>query len=264
VTGSRGYVQLADTADNGVTGGNYRGTLELSGGAGVSVVNVLGLDSYVRGVVPGEMPPSWLPEALKAQAVAARTYALVSDSGAGIFDVYSDTRSQMYKGMSAEVPSTDAAVRATANQIVTYRGQPITTYFFSTSGGKTESVQNVFYGAAPAPYLHGVKDPYDKGSPRHRWTLGPYTRAQITAKFGSLCSGSFRSLKVRRHGYSPRIVSADVVCSGGTVRTTGSALRARLGLYDSWFRVVRSGGSAQRGKATGDVFGSLIAPPFSG
>src|SRR3954452_12722108 len=230
------YVRLRGTALNGVTSGRYRGALELRGGGGLSVVNALGLDAYVRGVVPGEMPSSWLPEALKAQAVAARTYGLASDRGS-FFDVYPDTRSQMYQGRDYETLSTNAAVRATRRNVVTYDGALIMTYFFSTSGGRTESVQNSFIGAAPEPYLRGVKDPYDKIAPRHRWKFGPYTRRAISARLGSLCRGSFRRLRVRKHGYSPRIVSADVVCSRGTVRTTGPTLRSTLGVYDSWLSI---------------------------
>src|SRR5437763_5943228 len=105
-------------------------------------VNAVDLDGYVKGVVPGEVPASWPPEALKAQAVAARTYALTTDAGGSLFDQYADTRSQVYGGISAETPATNVAVRDTAGQIVTYRGRPATTYFFSTSGGKTENVQN--------------------------------------------------------------------------------------------------------------------------
>jgi stage II sporulation protein D len=240
VRSSLGYTRLGGTAINGVRSGRYRGALELRGGSGVTVVNALSVDSYLRGVVPGEMPSSWLPEALKAQAVAARTYALVSDRGGAVFDVYPDTRSQVYKGMDSEVASTSAAVRDTSRHVVTYDGELITTYFFSTSGGKTENVENIF-GGSSAPYLRGVKDPYDRISPRHRWRLGPYSRRTISAKLGSYCRGSFRRLKVRRRGYSPRIVSADVVCSGGRVRVTGPQLRARLGTYDSWLSIKRVG-----------------------
>jgi stage II sporulation protein D len=235
-------VQLGGPTLNGLTSGNYRGALELTpDSGGVTAVNALGLDAYVQGVVPGEMPSGWVPEALKAQAVAARTYALTTDAGGVLFDQYPDTRSQMYKGMSGEVASTNAAVRATRNQVVTYHGQLATTYFFSTSGGHTENVENVWYGSKPVPYLRGVNDPYDRIAPRHRWQIGPFTRRALGARLGGYCKGSFRALKVRRHGVSPRVVSADVVCSRGTARASGVQLRSRLGLYDTWFRVVRSG-----------------------
>src|SRR3954471_17623203 len=108
--------------------GAYRGALELRpAGSGMNVINALGLESYVRGVVSAESPSAWPAEALKAQAVAARTYAITSRAGSisDGFDQYADTRSQMYKGVAAERPSTDAAVAATAGQVVTYAGQPV-------------------------------------------------------------------------------------------------------------------------------------------
>ena len=252
--GPGGYTQL---------GTSWRGAMELrsNGRGGVIAVNVLPLDSYVQGVVPGEMPSSWMPEALKVQAVAARSYALATDAGGPLFDQYADTRSQAYHGMSAETPSTNAAVAATAGQVVESGGAIATTFYFSTSGGRTENVENVFYGSAPSPYLRSVRDPYDGGSPRHRWQFR-YSRSALSARFGSLCRGRFKSLKIVSHGVSPRIVAADVVCTGGRVRTTGSALRARLGLYDNWFRIVRASSSAGRGKEAFDVpaVGELVRP----
>jgi stage II sporulation protein D len=255
ITSSRGYVRLGGTAMNGLTSGNYRGALELRPGTsgGVTAVNALSLDQYVMGVVPGEMPSSWHPEALKAQSVAARSYALATDRGGSVFDQYPDTRSQVYRGMSGEASTTNDAVRATPNEVVAYNGQVVATFFFSTSGGHTENIENV-WGGSPVPYLKGVDDPYDSISPRHRWRIGPLSRRSITARFGSLCRGSFRALKVRDRGVSPRIVSADVICSGGTTRATGAQLRTALGLYDSWFRVVRNGSAeAKRSKAFGPV-----------
>jgi stage II sporulation protein D len=237
VRGAHGHVVLGGTSLNGVTGGAYRGSIELRASGGrVTAVNLAGLDAYLRGVVPGEMPYTWAAEALQAQAVAARTYALGTDAGGAVFDQYPDTRSQVYKGMSAEQASTNTAVSATSGEVVTYMGALATTYYFSTSGGQTESVENVFYGSPPIPYLVSVDDPYDDASPRHRWTFR-FSGAQMKAKLGSLCRGSFRAIKVRQTGVSPRVVAADVVCSGATVRTTGTTLRFRLGLYDTWFRV---------------------------
>jgi stage II sporulation protein D len=251
-----GYLRL-----NGV--GTYRGTLELRPGTagGVTAVNALSLDQYVQGVVPVEMPSNWLPEALKAQAVAARTYALTTDAGGTVFDQFADTRSQVYSGVTGETAPTNAAVRATANQIVTYNGRAIVTYFFSTSGGHTEDVQNVFYGALAVPYLKGVDDPYDAIAPRHRWQFGPYSRKQVKSKLGGLCSGSFKSVKVLQRGSSPRVVSADVVCSGGTRQASGASIRSAAGLYDTWFNFVRVDASAaKRPKVFGKALGALLFP----
>ena len=108
------------------------------------------LETYIRGVVANEMSPSWPLAALEAQAIASRTYALTAHSGNGAFDVYSDTRSQVYRGRSSETPQSNLAVKATAGQIVTYAGQPAITYFFASSGGMTESIQYGFPGSAPS------------------------------------------------------------------------------------------------------------------
>ena len=201
-------------------------------------INVVGLDDYVQGVVPGEMVSSWPAEALKAQAVAARSYALATDAGGSVFDQFADTRSQVYAGMNAETPATNAAVRATAGQVATFAGQVATTYFFSTSGGKTENVENVFYGSTLEPYLRGVADPFDKISPRHRWQFR-LSQSRIQSKLGSLCAGRFRGIKVLKHGVSPRIVSANVVCSKGTRRANGVQLERALGTFDTWFAVTK-------------------------
>jgi stage II sporulation protein D len=234
-TSSSGLLRLNGRAMNGVSGGHYRDTLEFrpSPLSGLAVVNVASLDDYVKGVVPGEMPPSWAAAALQSQAVAARSYALATDAGGPVFDQYPDTRSQVYKGADAETPSTNAAVQATAGQIVSYQGHVATTYYFSTSGGQTESVQNVFYGAAPEPYLVGVKDPYDNISPKHRWQIRT-TTARLQSRLGSLVKGKFRGIKVLKHGVSPRIVWAAVVGSRGSTRVRGTTLKARLGLDDTW------------------------------
>src|SRR5205823_3809537 len=111
-------------------------------------VRQLPLETYVRGVVAAEMPASWPAAALEAQAVASRTYALTAHAGGSRFDVYADTRSQVYRGVAAQTPQTDAAVAATADQVVTYAGRLVITYFFAGSGGRTESVENGFPGSA--------------------------------------------------------------------------------------------------------------------
>jgi stage II sporulation protein D len=244
LTGPRGYTRI---------GRPYRGAMELRPNrGGVMAINVVSLDAYVQGVIPGEMPSTWLPEALKVQAVAARSYALASDAGGPLFDQYADTRSQVYGGMAAERSTTNAAARATARQVVLYRGAVATTYYSSTSGGHTENIENVFYGAAPSPYLKGVKDPYDGASPRHKWQLR-FTPAQIQARLGRLCRGRFRAIKIVKRGVSPRVVKADVVCSRGRVRTTGAALRSALGLYDTWFTVTRASSGAAKSSADVNV-----------
>ena len=236
VKSATGAIRLIGGADNGVGSGAYRGGLELRGGSshGLMAVNTVDLDGYVKGVVPGEVPASWPAEALKAQAVAARTYALATDAGGSSFDQYSDTRSQMYKGLDSEVAASNAAVDGTSGQVVLYNGRLAITYFFSTSGGKTEDVQNVFYGTPPEPYLKSVSDPYDGIAPRHHWKF-TFTRRQLESKLHGLVKGHFKTIKVTKRGVSPRVVSAQVVGTKGSSQTDGVTLRSRLGLYDTWF-----------------------------
>jgi stage II sporulation protein D len=138
----------------------YRGRLEVFANTRgtLTVVNVVPLEDYVRGVVPNELSPGGWPEleALKAQAVAARTYA-VSNLGrfaAMGFDLTPDTRSQVYGGLSTEHPLTDRAVRETRGRIATYKGVPINALYTSTCGGRTEDAENIF-GGPPVPYLRG-------------------------------------------------------------------------------------------------------------
>jgi stage II sporulation protein D len=216
-------------------GKGYRGVLELAPGlfGGVSVIDAVGLDDYLQGVVPAESPASWPQAALQAQAIAARTYAITTSRG-GTFDQYADTRSQMYLGVSVETPATNQAVAATRGQVVTYQGQPVVTYFFSTSGGRTENVENTPLGTEPKPWLKSVDDPYDGVSPRHRWTPVTTTPAKIGKQLRGLYQGSFRGIKVLQRGASPRIMRAQVIGSRGSSETDGATLRAKLGLFDTW------------------------------
>lgn len=229
-------VKLLGTASNGVPNGTYRGWLELRpAGSRVNAINAVGLEQYVAGVVANEAIPSWPAEALAAQAVAARTYAITTSHAADDgWDQYADTRSQVYRGVIGENANTNEAVNATAGQIVTYDGAPITTYFFSTSGGQTESVQNAWPGATPEPYLVSVDDPYDDVSPYHRWGPIRIPLATAAAKLGALVKGRFKGIKVVQRGASPRIVKALVVGTGGTTAVTGTQLQQRFALRDTW------------------------------
>ena len=214
--------------------GRYRGSLiaKLVGGS-LYVINRVSLENYVEGVIPNEMPASWASQALRVQAVAARSYALSTDSGTNVFDVYDDTRSQVYGDLSTEQSASNAAARATAGQVVEYHGNVITAYFFSTSGGHTENIENSFVGASPVPYLKGVPDRYDGISPVHSWKV-PLSTRTVSSRLGGLFSGKLRRIRVIRRGVSPRIVYAKVIGSAGSTRVTGATLRDRLGLMDTW------------------------------
>jgi stage II sporulation protein D len=236
---SRGAVALEGS-------GSYRGALELRPAqfGGLNAINAVGLEDYVRGVVSLESPSSWPIEALKAQAVAARTYALTTSKNGAGWDHYPDTRSQMYGGVSAETVPTDRAVAGTSREVVTYDGKPVTTYFFSTSGGRTENVEYGFPGGEPKPWLKSVDDPHDDVSPKHRWSKR-LSMGEASAKLGDLVKGSLREIRVTKRGVSPRIVSAEVVGTGGRTTVSGPTLRARFGLDDSWAYFTVSGARAR-------------------
>lgn len=195
-------------------------------------VRRIALETYVRGVVTAEVSTNWAMAALEAQAVASRTYAITAHAGGTKFDVYPDDRSQMYLGKAAETTRTNAAVEATAGQIVTYGGQPAITYFFAGSGGHTENVQDAFLGSAPQPWLVGVADPYDAG-PLHRWTL-TMSLSSAAMRLKGIVKGSLKGIEVVKRGSSPRIVEAYVLGSKGRTQISGPELAARLGLYDTW------------------------------
>jgi SpoIID/LytB domain protein len=208
------------------------------------------------------MPFDWLPEALKAQAVVARSYALATRRS-GAFDLYPDTRSQVYLGVEHEKPSTNAAVSATAGQVVLYQGLVAKTYFFSTSGGRTASAEDVW--GEPVPYLVSVPDPYDTISPHHDWGPFVFTGAKL-AKALKLKGQSVVDLQPEVNS-SGRIKVLDVVGTKSTVAVPGADVRKKLGLRSTWFSVgvlsltaptqpITFGG---RGKLTGVARGMATA-----
>lgn len=223
--------------------GAYRGALVVvptSSGRTLNVINSLSIDKYVRGVIAGEMPSSWPIEALKVQAVAARSYALAGRIDGNGFDLYDDTRSQVYDGIEGEARSTNRAVRATKRRVVMYAGEVATTYYSASSGGRTENVEFGFGGGDPVPYLRSVEDPYDTESPLHTWRR-TFSQGQMESRLGSYLKGNLQDIQVTRTGVSPRIVTANVVGSGGTTKVSGSALQSALGLYSTWMGFSKSG-----------------------
>ncbi len=217
--------------------GTYRGSLIFrpSTGGGVETINSLGLDNYVRGVVPAEMPAGWPQQALDAQAIAARTYAITAGVGNSDFDMYDDTRSPMYAGVTAETPATNAAVAATSGLVVEYDNAPAVTYFFASSGGQTESVQNVWAGVTPEAWLVSQPDPYDdvENNPYHRWNMSLKLSA-ADSKLGKLVDGSLEGINILQRGISPRVVEAQVVGTGGSTTVTGATLQSDLGTPSTW------------------------------
>jgi stage II sporulation protein D len=210
----------------------YRGTLVVSVANGkLQVVNSLGLEAYLKGVVPSEMPSAWPPEALKAQAVAARSYALANLAKGRTYDLYSDVRSQVYGGIGAEAAPASAAIDATAGQVVLHDGKVATTYFFSTSGGRTASALEATGRAIP--YLVSVPDPYDNASPHHNWGPVVLDAADVAKRLNVPAVLDLRTTL----GPSARVQRVEAVTPLGGTFFTGSQVRTLLGLDSTWFTV---------------------------
>ena len=202
-------------------------------------IDVVPLEQYLYGVVPAEMPSGWSPEALKAQAVAARSYALATRLGAAPFDVYGDTRSQMYLGVKAEKPSTTSAVDATATQVLYFGPRIATTYFSSTSGGETESAVDV-WGGRPVPYLISVPDPFDTLSPYHDWGPVPVTARTLAQRLkvaGRIVDATTTPNPAGRAASLDVSTLPAAAAQPLVTAVPGATVRTKLGLRSTWFGV---------------------------
>jgi SpoIID/LytB domain protein len=196
------------------------------------------------------MPSRWPLEALAAQAVVARSYALAHLQHGGDFDLYPDTRSQVYGGIGAEAASSDQAVAETAGQVVLYDDQVADTFFSSSSGGRTANVQDVWTGSPPLPYLVSVDDPYDTLSPYHDWGPLRFGPAQLAKRFHVPGQIVDFGANVSSSG---RVRTLKLIGSRGQRTVTGAAVRAALGLRSTWFRLGLLSLTAQTGSV---VYGS--------
>jgi stage II sporulation protein D len=219
----------------------YRGRTQLvPTGKGLVAVNYVDLEQYLYSVLGAEMSASWPLEALKAQAVAARTYALYkrATGGNSVFDVGDTTQWQVYKGLETEAKSTHQAVESTAGQVLTYGGQPILAVFHASSGGHTENVEDIWRQSQSLPYLRGVAD-YDMGTPNFEWTKS-LSRSELSRKISGV--GSVISMTPESTTPQGRIVTMLVQGDRGTRHVSGSDLRSALGLKSTLF-VVNSDGN---------------------
>lgn len=244
---SAGSVKITD-------GYAYRGAIRVMKSPqrwGLTVVNVVPVEEYLYGVVGKEMSPSWHREALKAQAVAARTYAISHKNyfASRGFDMTDDTSSQIYAGINGESPSVIAAVDATRGEILTYGGKPIDAFFCSTAGGWTENSENVW--GSRIPYLRGVSDDSSR-MPSYRWsvtTTPEKLAANLTAagkgvgKVRSITLSPLgkRPMAVSDRGVSGRVLSMTVNGSAGSVRVMGNAFQSIYGLKSTLFDFSQGG-----------------------
>lgn len=215
----------------------YRGSLRsaapTAGSSKRVTVNRLPLDHYVKGVVGLEMPSSWNPNAVRSQAVAARTYAAFQRETplSRLYDICDTTSCQVFGGVTAEDVRARAAVKATDGQIITYGGKPAFTQFSSSSGGFTTSNSRF-------SYLSAKKDPYDdwSGNKNHNWTL-KLDVAKVEKAWSTI--GNLEQIRILTrtgHGeWRGRVETMVLVGSRKSVTITGNEFRTKLGLKSTWF-----------------------------
>ena len=213
---------------------SYRGRIEIaSSGAGLQAVNIVALDSYVQGVVPGEMPSSWSAAALEAQAVAARSYAVASIVRGKAWDLYPDGRSQQYLGAAAETPQTTAAVKATARRVLLYAGKVALAFYSSSSGGQTTSALDAF--GVDLPYLPSQPDPWDTASPNHVWPTKSLTGLQLAKALGMRSAVAEVRSQVSSSLRVATLVA--IAADGSSLELSGAEIRKRLTLRSTFFRL---------------------------
>lgn len=217
----------------------YRGkAVVVSTGKGLAAVNYVDLEQYLYSVLGSEMSCNWPTEALKAQAVAARSYALFQrqKSANDVFDIGDTAAWQVYEGIKAECNTTQAAVNATAGQVLTYNGQIIEAVFHSSSGGHTENCEDVWVQALP--YLRAVPD-FDMHAhnPNSQWTE-TFSRSALSSRISGV--GEVMSLQPELTP-SGRVRRMKVVGSTSTRTLTGEAFRSALGLKSTRFQIAPAG-----------------------
>jgi stage II sporulation protein D len=211
----------------------YRGkVLVVPGENGITAINHVELEQYLYSVVGSETPASWNKEALKAQAVAARTYALHKRRPGAPFDVYSSTRSQAYAGIESEASTTRAAVESTRGQVVTYNGQMIDAAFHSCAGGRTENSEDIWTNALP--YLRSVLSPDANVEACNPWTK-EITVADIQKKFPEL--GTVLGMDNIKRVTSGRVIELTIRGSKASKTMKGSAFSSALGLKTAPFEI---------------------------
>lgn len=203
---------------------------------GARTVNYVTMESYLRGVVAAEMPASWAIEAVKAQSVAARTYAAklrstVSDSAA--YDLCDTSACQVYRGVAGEYDASDKAIAATENKVVEYKGKLALTMFSSSNGGWSAS------GGPDYPYLKAQKDPYDGVKRDQSWSV-TLSSSRIQRAYPGI--GTLKYVQVTdRDGdgtYGGRVEMVKIAGSKGSVSVNGGSFKSKFGLKERLFKFV--------------------------
>ncbi len=243
-----GYFQFA--------GKLYRGAaVALARGGQVLLVNAVDVEEYVRGVIPLEMPSQWQEEALKAQAVIARTYAISNLNPKADFDLCDSERCQVYGGATAETPRGDVAASSTRGLILSYAGRPARTFFHAESGGFTASSREIWGG--DLPYLTARPDPGGISS-QNAWRISvpAGTVQNVISRFVNV--GKFKSMRVLDRTESNRPSAIEIVGSGGTAKVVGTnvyTLARALGAKSSMIDIVSSNPFVVEGYGNGHGVG---------
>jgi len=214
-----------------INNAGYRGKIEIHNVLGkIYIINIVNIEEYLASVVPSEMPSSWNIEALKAQAIAARTYTYYhltkKQDNKSIYDLDATTNFQVYKGIISEKDSSTKAVRDTSGIIMTYNYMPILAYFHSTSGGKTSDDKYVWQGD-DLPYLSSVQCTYSKDSPHYEWTT-EISLAEIEKGLMKKYQRIGKIKKISFKKYDDRVVEVNIVHSNGSLTLYGNQFRLLL------------------------------------
>jgi len=220
----------------------YRGRLGIyaDGGSGLFVVDELDIEDYIAGIINYEISSAWPEDAVKAQAVAARTYVLYRMERApeGPYDIEGTTAGQVYKGASAEDEAATRAVKMCRGEVLVFHGKPALTVYHSNGGGRTDAAGDIWKGDEFYPYLRSVVSPYDKVSPRYRWDFAvpaPILGRLLRAEGFSL--GTPRRLRLKDITPAGRVKTMSLSDSrGNTIVIGGEKLRGLLG-----YSLLRSG-----------------------
>jgi stage II sporulation protein D len=250
-----GEITIEPTANGYVWIGDrwYRGQTRLvRQGESLTAINHVNLEDYLYSVVGAEAIATWPIEALKAQAVAARSYALYKrdSSSTPLYDVDTTVGTQVYKGLDSEYTTTHQAVDSTLGQIVTYQNRVILAAFHSSSGGHTENVEDIW--TSPLPYLRAVVD-YDRQSPVFEWN-----RVFPVSKISSLIPGvgTIKTMQPQEMTPYGRVVTMKAVGDRGTTTIEGQTLRQALDLRSTLFRISTDGNNLYvRGRGFGHGLG---------
>ncbi len=195
----------------------------------IFVVNVLGIEKYLSSVVGSEMPTKWPIEALKAQAIASRTYAL-KQKGNNLFDIDSTQKNQVYNGLESRTYKTIRAVKNTRSLVLTYKNKLINALFHSSSGGMTENSQDVWKNKYP--YLSSVKD-FDKNNPKFRWQK-KFSSNELIDLFPTI--GGLKNIEILDITSTGRVKNVKLIGVYGSDQISGVVLRKRLGLKSNFVR----------------------------